>query len=107
MCVLIVGGLFSLLNFEDVGRSAATFESTYTEINAGVEFESHKNADGYLLFKTTNKKNIAIAYKKCDEEGKVLKEAKGNYIKILKGYKYVDLDDLELSEHNYTIKVNK
>lgn len=107
MCVLIVGGLFSLLNFQDVGRSATTFESTYTEINAGVKFESHKNADGYLLFKTTNKKNIAIAYQKCNEKGKVSKDAKGNYIKILKGYKYVDLDDLEISEHNYTIKASK
>lgn len=107
LCILIVGFLFFKLNFEDVGRSAATFESTYMEINAGVEFKSHKNANGYLLFKTINKKNIAIAYQKCDEEGKVSKYAKGNYIKILKGYKYVDLDDLEISEHNYTVKASK
>ena len=52
LCILIIGFLFFKLNFEDVGRSAATFESTYMEINAGVEFKSHKNADGYLLFKT-------------------------------------------------------
>ena len=57
--------------------------------------------------KRSIKKNIAIAYQKCDEEGKVSKYAKGNYIKILKGYKYVDLDDLEISEHNYTVKASK
>lgn len=54
-------------------------------------------ADDYLLFTIINQK--------CDKNGKAVKNAKGNYIKILKGYKYVNLDDLELSEHNYAIKV--
>ena len=82
LCILIIGFLFFKLNFEDVGRGVLQhLKAPYMEINAGVEFKSHKNADSYLLFKTINKKNIAIAYQKCDEEGKVSKYAKGNYIK--------------------------
>lgn len=54
-----------------------------------------------------NQKHIAIAYKKCDANGKIEKNAKGNYIKILKGYKYVNLDDLEIFEHKYIVKVDK
>lgn len=107
LSVLFCGLLIYSLNIEDAGKSALSHENTYTEIESGVEFESHKDADGYLLFKTISQKNIAIAYKKCDKDGNPSKNAKGNYIKILKGYKYVDLDDLEISDHNYIVKVDK
>lgn len=94
-------------NFGELGENALSFENTYTKIESPIKFQSHKDADGYLLFKTINQKNIALAYKKCDKKGNISKNSKGNYIKILKGYKYIDLDNLEVSEQNYTIKVNK
>ena len=99
--------LFSIFNFGELGENALSFENTYTKIESPIKFQSHKDADGYLLFKTINQKNIALAYKKCDKKGNISKNSKGNYIKILKGYKYIDLDSLEVSEQNYTIKVNK
>lgn len=98
---------FSIFNFGELGENALSFENTYTKIESPIKFQSHKDADGYLLFKTINQKNIALAYKKCDKKGNISKNSKGNYIKILKGYKYIDLDSLEVSEQNYTIKVNK
>ena len=98
---------FSIFNFGELGENALSFENTYTKIESPIKFQSHKDADGYLLFKTINQKNIALAYKKCDKKGNISKNSKGNYIKILKGYKYIDLDCLEVSEQNYTIKVNK
>ena len=98
---------FSIFNFGELGENALSFENTYTKIESPIKFQSHKDADGYLLFKTINQKNIALACKKCDKKGNISKNSKGNYIKILKGYKYIDLDSLEVSEQNYTIKVNK
>ena len=98
---------FSIFNFEELGKNALSFENTYTKIESPIKFQSHKDSDVYILFKTINQKNIALAYKKCDKKGNISNDSKGNYIKILKGYKYINLDTLEVSEHNYTIKVNK
>lgn len=103
----IIGGTLYMLNFEDVGKNILIFENTYTEIESPIEFETHKNADGYLLFKTIDQRHIAIAYKRCNKKDKNADDTYKNYIKILKGYKYVELDNLEISEHNYAVKVDK
>lgn len=107
ICVLVVGILFSYFNFENVGRSIVTVKSTYTEIASGIEFEFHKDANGYLLFKTIDHRYIAIAYKKENAKNHDSNKQNDEYITILEGYKYVDLNNLEIANHDYIVEVDK
>lgn len=36
----------------------------FTKIESNINYESNSNVDGYLLFETTDKKYVAIGYKK-------------------------------------------
>lgn len=86
-------------DLRSIGTNILKEQDLFTKIESNINYNSNSNADGYLLFETTDKKYVAIAY---------VNDTSDNEIKILKGYKFIDIDNLEVTEQKFKINnINK
>lgn len=102
LTVIIFYVLFAItfaFDLRSIGTNILKEQDLFTKIESNINYNSNSNADGYLLFETTDKKYVAIAY---------VNDTSDNEIKILKGYKFIDIDNLEVTEQKFEINnINK
>lgn len=95
LTVIIFYVLFAItfaFDLRSIGTNILKEQDLFTKIESNINYNSNSNADGYLLFETTDKKYVAIAY---------VNDTSDNEIKILKGYKFIDIDNLEVTEQKF------
>ena len=96
--VIIFYMLFAItfsFDLRSIGTNILNEQDFFTKIESNINYESNSNADGYLLFETTDKKYVAIGYKKDAKD--ITK------IHILKGYKFIDINNIEVTEQEFRI----
>lgn len=102
LTIIIFYVLFAItfaFDLRSIGTNILKEQDLFTKIESNINYNSNSNADGYLLFETTDKKYVAIAY---------VNDTSDNEIKILKGYKFIDIDNLEVTEQKFKINnINK
>lgn len=96
--------LFNPMNFKKYGRNLASSEICYSTTDSSINFKLHQNIDGFLIFKTKDNKNIAIGYKIYKKKSK---EQNYTSINILKGYKYINLNNIEILEQKFKVNIQK
>ena len=96
--------LFNPMNFKKYGRNLASSEICYSTTDSSINFKLHQNIDGFLIFKTKDNKNIAVGYKIYKKKSK---EQHYTSINILKGYKYINLNNIEILEQKFKVNIQK
>ena len=96
--VVSLGTILILLNeFNNIlGKGIAISQYSFVKIVSDDDIKSNNKADGYLLFETDTGKYISIGYK----------EKENGRIKLNHNYRYVNVEDMEVSEEFFMIDID-
>lgn len=100
---ILISILLFLLNpysFKNYGKNIIYSEAVYSTTKSSTYYSSQNNFDGYLVFKTNDNKYIAVEYKIAKKKSE---NEKRTYINILPGYRYININGIEILEQKFTV----